>query len=188
MVVVSREFYLSLCLGCSIGVLFTVIFQEINNNDCFTKIHNRFKTDTEENRDDESYLKLKKNDPNHPSIPLLTNKPHGPIVFNDLNTLHHKGGDKVAKLLAVKIRVLCWVMTQPKTLYTKAQAVKDTWGKRCNVLVFMSSVTDLSFPVVGLNTPEGIIFFVLNILKHIFISFFSIYLFLSLCQGQIQKN
>lgn len=168
MVVVSREFYLSFCLGCSIGVLFTVIFQEINNNGCYTKTHNRFRTDTGKNSEDENYLRLEKNDPNHPSIPLFTNKRHGPIVFNDLNTLHHKGGDKVAKLLAGKIRVLCWVMTQPKTLHTKAQAVKDTWGKRCNVLVFMSSVTDHSFPVVGLNTPEGIMFFVLNVLKRLF--------------------
>lgn len=77
------------------------------------------------------------------------------LVFNDLDSVYRKGGDKVAKLLSQKTRVLCWVMTQPKTLRTKAQAVKDTWGKRCNKLVFMSSKANKDFPVVGLNVPEG---------------------------------
>ena len=65
------------------------------------------------------------------------------------------GGDRVAKLLSKKVRILCWIMTQPKTLKTKAQAVKNTWGKRCNTLLFMSSKGDKDFPVVGLNVPEG---------------------------------
>ncbi|XP_071102786.1 glycoprotein-N-acetylgalactosamine 3-beta-galactosyltransferase 1-like [Haliotis cracherodii] len=54
-----------------------------------------------------------------------------------------------------KIKVLCWIMTAPKNLKTKAQYVKETWGKRCDKLLFYSSTTDESFPTIGLGTPEG---------------------------------
>lgn len=49
------------------------------------------------------------------------------------------GEDEVARELKEKVRVLCWVMTGPSNHKTKAIHVKRTWGKRCNVLVFMSS-------------------------------------------------
>ncbi|XP_041355761.1 glycoprotein-N-acetylgalactosamine 3-beta-galactosyltransferase 1-B-like isoform X2 [Gigantopelta aegis] len=67
----------------------------------------------------------------------------------------HHDDDHVAKDLAKKVRVLCWVMTSPNTLQKKARVVKETWGKRCNVMLFFSSVSNSTFPVIGLNVSEG---------------------------------
>lgn len=46
-------------------------------------------------------------------------------------------------------------MTSPKNLQIKAQHVKATWSRHCNVLAFMSSEEDPDFPTVGLGTGEG---------------------------------
>lgn len=60
-----------------------------------------------------------------------------------------------ADQLYKKVRVLCWVMTGPNNLETKARHVKNTWTRHCNIVVFMSSVEDPDFPTVGLGTKEG---------------------------------
>ncbi|KZS00858.1 Glycoprotein-N-acetylgalactosamine 3-beta-galactosyltransferase 1, partial [Daphnia magna] len=67
----------------------------------------------------------------------------GPVRDFGLHGRHedsHAGEDEVARELREKVRVLCWVMTGPKNHEKKAIHVKRTWGKRCNILVFMSSV------------------------------------------------
>lgn len=46
-------------------------------------------------------------------------------------------------------------MTSPENLEKKAQHVRATWAKRCNVVVFVSSETNKDFPTIGVNTPEG---------------------------------
>lgn len=63
--------------------------------------------------------------------------------------------DAVARKLAEEIRILCWVMTGPQNLDKKAIHVKKTWGKRCTKLIFFSSVTNNTFPTIGLNVSEG---------------------------------
>jgi Fringe-like len=53
-----------------------------------------------------------------------------------------------------EVRVLCWVLTQPINHKTKAQAVKDTWGKRCNKLVFISTELDENLDILLVNMTE----------------------------------
>lgn len=47
--------------------------------------------------------------------------------------------DSLARQLKKEVRLVCWVMTNPENHETKGIAVKETWGKRCNKLLFMSS-------------------------------------------------
>lgn len=76
-------------------------------------------------------------------------------LFN-LNHPHHQGEEgHMADYLYKKVRILCWVMTGPNNLETKARHVKATWSRHCNIVVFMSSVDDPDFPTVGLDTKEG---------------------------------
>ncbi|KAL5012402.1 hypothetical protein ScPMuIL_010953 [Solemya velum] len=53
------------------------------------------------------------------------------------------------------VRVLCFVTTSPANINKKAVHVKETWGKRCDKLLFMSSENNYSLPAIGLNVSEG---------------------------------
>lgn len=79
-----------------------------------------------------------------------------PINIDNIKTVLYLGDDDTeAKHLYKRVRVLCWIMTSPKNLDKKAFAVKTTWAKRCNKYIFFSSVTNDSFPTIGLNVSEG---------------------------------
>ncbi|CAM4633954.1 unnamed protein product [Leuciscus chuanchicus] len=69
-------------------------------------------------------------------------------------TVWHTAENRRALDLSQKVRVLCWVMTQPQHLESRTQHVRDTWGKRCNIILYMSS-KESDFPTVGLNVSEG---------------------------------
>lgn len=53
-----------------------------------------------------------------------------------------------------EVRILCWVLTYPANHQTKAKAVKDTWGRRCNKLVFISTLPDEDLDVLQVNVTE----------------------------------
>ncbi|XP_067950894.1 glycoprotein-N-acetylgalactosamine 3-beta-galactosyltransferase 1-like [Watersipora subatra] len=63
----------------------------------------------------------------------------------------------VRDLLYRKVRVLCWVMTTPDGLMTKAIHSYKTWGHRCNKVLFFSSAENSSFPapVIKVDIEEG---------------------------------
>ncbi|KAK5641433.1 hypothetical protein RI129_009980 [Pyrocoelia pectoralis] len=83
----------------------------------------------------------------------------GPIVdpglYNNDEIFHRMENSSVADYLYQKVRILCWIMTGPKNHEKKAKHVKNTWGKRCNILLFMSSQEDPSLPTVALPVKEG---------------------------------
>ncbi|XP_046575241.1 glycoprotein-N-acetylgalactosamine 3-beta-galactosyltransferase 1-B-like [Haliotis rubra] len=78
--------------------------------------------------------------------------PHGGRI-NDSHV--HHDDTSVADKMAQQVRVLCWVMTSPTNFRTKADVVKATWGHRCNILLFFSSVVDPHLPTIALNVSEG---------------------------------
>lgn len=71
------------------------------------------------------------------------------------NSLMAKNAPQLADEMFKKVRVLCWVMTNPDNHKTKAIHIKNTWGKRCNKLLFMSSKTDLELDAIALPVDEG---------------------------------
>ncbi|RHY32780.1 hypothetical protein DYB32_002250 [Aphanomyces invadans] len=53
---------------------------------------------------------------------------------------------------AEQLRVLCWVNTFNMT-HDRARAIKSTWGRRCDKLLFMSNVEDPTIPTVRVVAP-----------------------------------
>lgn len=60
------------------------------------------------------------------------------LVDND-DQAHGIENASVANKLYDEVRVLCWIMTNPSNHKERALHIKRTWGKRCNILLLMSS-------------------------------------------------
>ncbi|XP_038635770.1 glycoprotein-N-acetylgalactosamine 3-beta-galactosyltransferase 1-like isoform X1 [Scyliorhinus canicula] len=80
---------------------------------------------------------------------------HYSSTLKGITNCSSRRDQSVADELYKKVRILCWVLTAPKNLDTKAKHVKATWGKRCSILLFMSSESNPNFPTIGLETKEG---------------------------------
>jgi len=128
-----RKHFRDLFFGGIIGFLTGVIFVSFNHNSLNVTVK-------------EEILVSTKNYEN-----LTTSSPK----FETLVETVRIRKEVKAKELAKTIRILCFILIRPSVEYIEAQGVKDTWGQRCDILLFMSSVNDTKFGTIGLNVPEG---------------------------------
>ncbi|KAK2140542.1 hypothetical protein LSH36_1321g00053 [Paralvinella palmiformis] len=75
------------------------------------------------------------------------------IHFKDSH--FHVDDHRMANELAKKVRVLCWITTYSENLQKRAIHIKNTWGKRCNKLLFFSDKDERNFPAIGLGVDTG---------------------------------
>lgn len=95
-----------------------------------------------------------------PEIVEVSEEYRSPVdrIMSDMNRViqkypHHNNG--LADKLYKEVKVLCWVNTWPDNHKTKSKAVKETWGKRCNKLIFMSTKEDPELDTVVLPLQDG---------------------------------
>lgn len=146
--VAARATILSFATGLSFGIAIITVLNHFNRDETIRKLFVP-----------EKNLEAVSQDVTHQVINRDMNKfkIESKVDFDaDIKDHHHHLSlNEEALKEKQKIRILCWVMTSPSTLYTKGKPVKETWGKRCNKLLFMSSEEDPSFPAIGLDVSEG---------------------------------
>lgn len=54
---------------------------------------------------------------------------------------------------AKKARILCWVNTYHKNHDSRIDAIKRTWGKKCDKILFMSDQEDIVYKTVRVHAP-----------------------------------
>lgn len=62
----------------------------------------------------------------------------------------------MADKLYNEVRILCYILTHADNHKTKVRHIKNTWGKRCNKLLIMTTKLDPEFPeIVVLPVENG---------------------------------
>lgn len=61
----------------------------------------------------------------------------------------------LADKLFNEIKIICLVVTHPENHKTKAKHVKDTWGHKCNKLVFLTTANDTELEATALPIDEN---------------------------------
>eukprot|EP00040_Diaphanoeca_grandis_P004217 m.27612 g.27612 ORF g.27612 m.27612 type:complete len:700 (-) comp15777_c0_seq1:1951-4050(-) len=96
-----------------------------------------------------------KDTPNNMAIAENANK-HIQSSHSD-NTRRDSDAETTTHTRGSKLKILCWILTYPKTHENRAVAVNRTWGRWCDTLLFMTTQEFATLPVVKLNLdgPEG---------------------------------
>ncbi|XP_054157710.1 glycoprotein-N-acetylgalactosamine 3-beta-galactosyltransferase 1-like isoform X2 [Oppia nitens] len=147
---ISRNFLLTLAMGMTFGFSFAyLLLSVVNYQKAGFNGHTLFIPSPL--HDDHSHVDSDPHD--HHNLDRAIG-PSDTVSLHSHDEEFHKDDDLVAKELAKKVRILCWIMTNPTNHEKKAKHVKATWGQRCNVLLFMSSQYDESLPTVKLDVTE----------------------------------
>ena len=77
---------------------------------------------------------------------------------NDLNQINQNElyEESLADDLFERVKVLCWIMISPEFHHTRGVHIKNTWGRRCNKILFMSSIEDPELESIALPVKEKI--------------------------------
>ena len=132
---IGKMFVLNVTLGLSIGVLIATIYIEVFGMDFILGCSTQSPFEHER--------------AHRTGNAVSTDVP---FDFSDSEDQHHKGGDVVAKALERKIKILCWVLISQDRLPTQGKAIKETWGKRCTVLLFLSNRDDKDYGAINLES------------------------------------
>ncbi|CAL1532600.1 unnamed protein product [Lymnaea stagnalis] len=145
---------LNFCLGVCIGLSMTAIIQVFHVTNTFKDFYIRNVSPL--SWSNTPYTACRQMSPNleNPSKEAVESRIVSQISSFDDDSFH-KDNEVIAKTLFKTVRVACWILTSPSNLNKKAIHVKNTWSKRCNVVVFISSERNDSFPTVGVNASEG---------------------------------
>ena len=77
---------------------------------------------------------------------LRAPKPRSDHVGSKIRPANHTIGSKP--------RIYCWVSTYPANHNTKATAVRNTWGQRCDNILFVSNEDGMIFPKLPLPSDS----------------------------------